>query len=333
MEDRLQAIAAAGVRDDAGICLAVGMNMLGAGYTEADFAEWRAAAGCGSACDEQMRRGWNGGWTPDSDGDGKLAAMARRAGWRGGAAPSPRPQQPAAPPRPPEKPHQWVQKGEVTAGTLGELKDLKFWFVGAGKKLASWRGNCYRQSQPPSRGGVALARYGSAGRVVDFGGYELIVRPWDTYEKTVKQAGHWSTAKNPCRVSLSLAGDRETRPVSDLSVLDFDYSPEEDLDGWGRRYRDLSLERLAGARVPCYRSGGGHGFHGLINAARPGEKWLKWLPREPKSGARLEVFAPGSKKLLAFFPDRPMDGAAMVGDEARIPAMGWGGLLSVLRGS
>ena len=331
MDERLQAIAAQGARD--GLCFGVGMSMLGAGYAWSDYAEWRAAAGCPDACYEQNHRGWHGGWTPDPDGDGKLTAMARNAGWSGGAAPSPRAPQPASPPRPPEKPHQWVQKGETTAATLGELKALPFWFVGAGKKPASWRENCYRQSRAPAKGGVALARYGSAGRWVDLGGYEMIVRPWGTYEQIARVSEHWSTAAAHCRVSLSLAGDKDTKPVSDLSVLDFDYEPEEDLDGWGRRYRDLSLERMTGAGVPCYLSGGGNGFHALINAVTPAEKWLKWLPRDPKSGARLEVFAPGSKRLLAFYPDRPMDGAAMDGDGARIPSMGWGRLMAVLRGN
>ena len=91
-------------------------------------------------------------------------------------------------------PSQPVLAGEVRAATLGELLGLPCWFVGAGKAPAGYRGQCYRQSQPPERGGVAMARFGSAGRVVEFpreGGapYEAIIRPWAERPKIQSDSG------------------------------------------------------------------------------------------------------------------------------------------------
>ena len=115
-------------------------------------------------------------------------------------------------------------------------------------------------------------------------------------------------------------------------MLDFDYAPGADAEGWGLRFRDIALRRLMETGVPCYLSNSGNGFHALLNAVDDGTRWLRAMPWEKRSGAQLEVFAPGCKRLLAFNPDRPAGGVALDGATARIPAMAWNDLIAILRG-
>ena len=235
--------------------------------------------------------------------------------------------------------------GGARPETLRELLELECWFVGNGKAPGT-RGRwgkpaeAYRQSKPMEKGGVRLCRYGSNGVVVEesSGGriYEVVILPWGRYADIRAKAEVWnlmSPAGRFYRASIALSADKRTPPVTQLAVLNFDYQPGADPDGLGAGARDSILRWLTDAGVPCYRSNSGNGFHGLVLARPDGQDWRTALPLKKWHGAQLEIFPPGSKRLVAFNPEQPTLGPAAAGGGARIPEMTWGELKSALRGA
>ena len=156
--------------------------------------------------------------------------------WSGGGVSAPAPGPRARKPVPPLA---WVPlpatPQEVDGFTLADLWASPVFFVGGGKTkhAVTWKDeggetSGYRHSQQAADGGVRVARFGGIAKGVR-------IHPWMSYEDIQGVIHHsdsraWE-GRHPC---LSLSGDAATPWPLDVGVIDADYKPDKDPEGWGR---------------------------------------------------------------------------------------------------
>ena len=207
--------------------------------------------------------------------------------------------------------------------TLEDWFDAPVWFVGAGNKgsrkhAATWRQNgetrTFRHSKPPNEGGIKLARFG--GTLPD--GQQ--VQPWDSFaaiEALIAATPELrESERRPC---VSLAGDEATRYPLPIGCADADFKPDKDQDGIGAAFTAHVRQALIDKGCPVFSSTSFNGFHaawmmepwqdGQLRAPTlRGMRFRAWPSdaRNPFHGARIEVFAPGDKQLVALWRSRPI---------------------------
>ena len=207
--------------------------------------------------------------------------------------------------------------------TLEEWFAFPIWFGGAGNKgsrkhVATWQQNgetrTFRHSKPPEEGGVKLARYG--GRLPD--GQQ--VQPWDSFEAIEALIAETrelrESERRPC---VSFAGDDDTHYPKPIGCVDADFKPDKDPDGIGAAFTAHVRQALIDAGCPMYSSTSGNGFHaiwrlepwqdGKLRApVNDGRRFRAWPSNATNlfHGARVEVFAPGDKRLVALWRYRPI---------------------------
>ena len=251
--------------------------------------------------------------------DGKLTHQSYRPGMR----PSVRSPRPVAP-RPPDLQYE-VLPATTAEGpiTLEDWFAGLFWFVGAGNKgsrkhCATWQQHgetrTFRHSKKPEEGGVKLARFG--GQLP--GGEQ--VQPWASFEAVEALIAETpelrESERRPC---VSFAGDDDTHHPMPIGCVDADFKPDKDTDGIGAAFTAHVRQGLIDAGCPVYSSTSYNGFHavwrldlwqdGQLRAPVIGGKRFRAWPSDatkPWNGARVEVFAPGDKKLVALWRYRPI---------------------------
>ena len=231
---------------------------------------------------------------------------------------------------------------------LGDVWDTKVFVAGAGnhkegKHTAEWPGHGFRHSLPLERGGVELARYGGGPLPVNLRGreYHITVEPWDTFSGIqLFVAQHPKLRAEERRPCISLAGDSETPWPLDVMVLDGDYKATDDPTGEGLAFLHAAREIAADAGMPIFRSTSGNGFHAFMRLEQTDGKPVRLVHRGKPvrqfpighmvfhHGARIELLAPGDKKLVAIWRDR---GYANHDDDCVVPVIGWGRLMQMLR--
>ena len=251
--------------------------------------------------------------------DGKLTYQSNRPGIR----PSVRQPRPVAP-RPPDLQYDVLPATPAEGPiTLEDWFADKIWFVGAGNKgsrkhVATWRHNgatwTFRHSKKPEEGGVKLARFG--GQLP--GGEQ--VQPWASFEAIEALIAETpelrETERRPC---VSFAGDADTHHPKPIGCVDADFKPDKDTDGIGAAFTAHVRQALIDAGCPVYSSTSWNGFHALwrmepwqdgkLRAPVIGGRRFRAWPsdaKQPFHGARVEVFAPGDKKLVALWRSRPI---------------------------
>ena len=198
-----------------------------------------------------------------------------------------------------------------------------FWFVGAGNKgsrkhVATWRHNgatwTFRHSKLPEEGGVNLARFG--GRLPD----GQRVHPWASFEAVEALIAETpelrESERRPC---VSFAGDDDTHHPMPIGCVDADFKPDKDTDGIGAAFTAHVRQGLIDAGCPVYSSTSWAGFHaiwrlepwqdGKLRAPVNGGRRFRAWPSDANQlfhGARVEVFAPGDKQLVALWRYRPI---------------------------
>ena len=251
--------------------------------------------------------------------DGKLTHQSYRPGMH----PSVRSPRPVAP-RPPDLQYEVLPATPAEGPiTLEDWFAGLFWFAGAGNKgsrkhVATWQQNgetrTFRHSKKPEEGGVKLARFG--GLLPD--GQQ--VQPWASFEAIEALIADTpelrDTERRPC---VSFAGDDDTHHPLGIGCVDADFKPHLDLDGIGAAFTAHVRQALIDAGCPVYSSTSYNGFHavwrldpwqdGQLRAPVIGGKRFRAWPSDatkPWNGARVEVFAPGDKKLVALWRSRPV---------------------------
>ena len=229
--------------------------------------------------------------------------------------------------------------------TLEDWFAARVWFVGAGtrgsgKHAATWQHNgatwTCRHSKQPEDGGLQLARFG--GRLPD--GQQ--VQPWasfETIETLIAETPELrETERRPC---VSFAGDDDTRSPLPVGCIDADFKPALDLNGIGAAFTAHVRQALIDAGCPVFSSTSGTGFHapwilapwgdGKLRAPVTGGKRFRAWPNDAKNpfyGARIEVFAPGDKKLVALWRSRPI---ANCEPDRVIPVLSFRDISAILR--
>ena len=251
--------------------------------------------------------------------DGKLTYQSNRPGIR----PSVRQPRPVAP-RPPDLQYEVLPATPAEGPiTLEDWFADKIWFVGAGNKgsrkhVATWRHNgatwTFRHSKKPEEGGVKLARFG--GQLP--GGEQ--VQPWASFEAIEALIAETpelrETERRPC---VSFAGDADTHHPKPIGCVDADFKPDKDTDGIGAAFTAHVRQALIDAGCPVYSSTSWNGFHALWRMepwqdgklhvpVNDGRRFRAWPSdaKQPFHGARVEVFAPGDKQLVALWRYRPI---------------------------
>ena len=234
--------------------------------------------------------------------------------------------------------------------TLGDLWSAPVFFAGAGtaqegKHAATWTmggaAQTFRHSRSPEMGGVRLARFG--GEIEHERGnrlYRVQVHPWASFaDIETLIANTTQLHKENRRPCLSLAGDDECPNPLALAVIDADYHAESDTEGRGRAYLASVRDELVSAGMPVFNSTNGGGFHAVfrLESAPDGRLYapivkgrrLRAFPVDAGyySGARLEIFAPGDKRLIAIWRTRAI---ANVSNETPLPLQDWDRLLKLL---
>ena len=251
--------------------------------------------------------------------DGKLTHQSYRPGMH----PSVRSPRPVAP-RPPDLQYEVLPATPAEGPiTLEDWFAGLFWFAGAGNKgsrkhVATWRHNgatwTFRHSKLPEEGGVNLARFG--GRLPD----GQRVHPWASFEAIEALIADTpelrESERRPC---VSFAGDDDTHHPMPIGCVDADFKPDKDTDGIGAAFTAHVRQGLIDAGCPVYSSTSWNGFHAIwrlepwqdgklrapVNGGRRFRAWPSDA-NQPFHGARVEVFAPGDKQLVALWRYRPI---------------------------
>ena len=229
--------------------------------------------------------------------------------------------------------------------TLEDWFAAPVWFVGAGnrgsgKHGATWQHNgetwTYRHSKKPEEGGVQLARFG--GRLPE--GEQ--VQPWASFEAIealiAENPELRESARRPC---VAFSGDVDTPHPLPIGCVDADFKPDKDIAGIGAAFTAHIRKALTDAGCPVFSSTSGNGFHavwrmdpwqdGQLRASVIGCKRFRAWPSDatkPFHGARVEVFAPGDKKLVALWRSRPV---ANCEPGRVIPVLSYRELLAIIR--
>ena len=233
--------------------------------------------------------------------------------------------------------------------TLDDWWNAPIWFVGAGRHMegkhaATWQAGgktwTCRHSKPPKEGGLRLARFG--GELLVGSGHGQMVQPWASYSAIASLIAATpvlvTEERRPC---CSLAGDPETPYPLPIGCIDADFHPEQDPDGVGRAFLNGVKAELISAGCPVFSSTSGNGFHapwvlrawpdGKVYAMVEAGKRVRAWPHRPGAhyhGARIEIFAPGDKKLIALWRSRPV---ANTDPETVIPELGYIDLSRILK--
>ncbi len=203
----------------------------------------------------------------------------------------PEPVTPAAPPAP-----------ELRLKSLDDLRAAKGWILmTADKKPAPALDGRSRYQQSVAGAPLRLARYGG---VHPEYGYPLLA--WQDWHTVASQA---AASDRDLRPAFCLSGDAATPPVSDLAVIDVDYTPELDTGSVWRAQRDLLVRLLEARGGLALPSSSGQGRHILLTWEGPGlPADSRVLLEAPASGADgrgrrplvAEFFAPGTRRSVAL---------------------------------
>ena len=219
--------------------------------------------------------------------------------------------------------------------TLADLWAAPVFFAGGGKtkyavtwKDQSGRTAGYRHSQHEAYGGVQVARFGGIARGVR-------IHPWMSYEDIQEVIDHSSGSawegRHPC---LSLSGDSVTPWPLDVGIIDADYKPDRDTKKLGAVFRDNALKWLTAQGCPAFGSTSGNGFHAVFRLASYQGRMLtpRYYGRKVRAyplkdyfhGARLEIFAPGDKRLVVIKKGHALGNSE---DSQPLPVLTWETLL------
>lgn len=208
----------------------------------------------------------------------------------------------------------WTQlEGEQA---IVDLQGIPTWIAAVGKKGLGfhWRGRWvqWAYSVSESDGGLQLAREGGTHR------QGWLVPAWRTFEGVER---HISEVKNDRSIdwgvdgapnilpALALTGTKSFPCPHDVGVLDVDYKPDHDADGFGLWMRDDLTTRAITAGCPVFGSSSGNGRHILWRVA-DGDGWIrgrgveKCYPQETVSGFKVEIFPPGDGKQIVIRHDK-----------------------------
>ena len=227
---------------------------------------------------------------------------------------------------------------EADGFTLADLWAAPVFFAGGGrtKHAVTWKDKGgrtagYRHSQQKADGGVQVARFGGIARGVR-------IHPWMSYEDIQEVIDHSNGfAQEGCHPCLSLSGDSATPWPLDVGVIDADYKPDRDPMRLGAAFRDNALKWLTAQGCPAFGSTSGNGFHAVFRLASYQGRMLapRYHGRRVRAyplkghfdGARLEIFAPGDKRLVVI-----KRGHALANSEGSqpLPMLTWETLLTGL---
>ena len=327
-----------------GVAVAAAMKrQFGEQAAEAVISWW--AAGHPEEHRASLQRKWDRlGPHPRPAGIGTLYHLAGQAGWHQplGDFTFPAPV-PAPPPPPSPSVPLGLPLGTLAPpATLGEFWDTPIWLISSGKSPGGFFSqgalHAYRQSRPPERGGVLLARYGgevyetspSSGR-----SYRLQVLPWLPYDGILEvlSAPGGSRFGRDAVPAVSLAGDPACPAGHRFAVLDADYRPELNSSGRCRLLRDRWLQAAQALGIPVFRSRGGEGFHAVFQYSASDMEAGRWPARKGVKGfggaVGIDLFLPGSRSMVGVSRDRAIGD---YGPDLPLPQVGLDQLLSLVRG-